>query len=299
MGDRVPLGLKVFLTALAIVDDIGAVLVIAVFYTDQVSVAALLVGLGLFSLAIAANVLQVRSAIAYFVIGIGVWAAFLESGVHATVAAILMAFAIPARTRIDGAAFVSEMEAHLSSLRSVGLPRDTGLNSGDQQSVLEGMDHTVEEASAPLQELERALHPLVVFVVLPVFALANAGVTLDANAFGALLEPVVLGVVLGLFVGKQLGIAAFSWLAVKLGIADLPRRVTWAQLYGVALLGGIGFTMSLFIASLAFDTPALLDQAKLGILSASLISGVVGILVLRVVTKAPAAQAEEVASAAE
>lgn len=293
LGDRVPLGLKVFLTALAIVDDIGAVLVIAIFYTDQVSILALGLGLGLFSLAILANVLRIRAATLYFILGTGVWLAFLESGVHATVAAILMAFTIPARSRLDGEAFVASIGQHLEALKAVGLPRGGTVNTGLQQDVLERMDHSVEEASAPLQELQRALDPLVVFVVLPVFALANAGVSIGGDLQASVTAPVSLGVIAGLFFGKQIGVAFFAWLAVKLKIADLPRGVGWGALYGVAALSGIGFTMSLFIGSLAFDDPAHLEQAKVGILTASLFSALVGLGIVRLSTTRAAPRADQ------
>ncbi|MCZ7685693.1 MAG: Na+/H+ antiporter NhaA [Sandaracinaceae bacterium] len=212
---------------------------------------------------------------------------------HATVAAILMAFTIPARSRVDGEAFVKQVGEHLEALRVVGLPRGGTVNTGLQQDVLEAMDRSVEEASAPLQELQRALDPLVVFVVLPIFALANAGVSIGGDLESSVVAPVSLGVLAGLFFGKQIGVALFAWLAVRLKIADLPRGVGWGALYGVAILAGIGFTMSLFIASLAFDEPLRLEQAKVGILTASLFSGLVGLALLRFATRRPAPAAAQ------
>ncbi|MEC7524745.1 MAG: Na+/H+ antiporter NhaA [Myxococcota bacterium] len=281
LGDRVPLGLKVFLTALVIVDDIGAVLVIAVFYTDSLSIFGLVAGFLFLAVAVAANVLQVRNSLFYFFLGSLVWLAFLQSGVHATIAAILMAFTIPARTRIDGADFVRKAQALLDRLKAVGVPQDHSMNTHEQQLVLDKLATRVEQAGAPLQRLEHALNPLVTFIVLPIFALANAGVSLDASLGQALTASVTLGVIAGLVIGKPIGIGLFAWIAVKLGVADLPSNVRWPQLWGVGLLGGIGFTMSLFIAGLAFDDAATLERAKVGILAASLVAGVVGYLLVR------------------
>ncbi len=286
LGDRVPTSLKVFLTALAIVDDIGAVLVIAVFYTDTIAVSSLLLGLGLWGLSIVFNLLHVRSASAYFVLGTLVWLAFLQSGVHATIAALLMAFTIPAKTNIDGAQLLKTLSEAMERLRRVGVPRDRGMNTESQQDVLSEMNEVVDHASAPLLRLEHEVAPYVTFFVLPLFALANAGVTVvgsDVSLGQALADPLALGIIAGLFVGKQLGIASFSWIFVKLGVADLPSGVRFSQLYGVSMLGGIGFTMSLFIGGLAFEQREMLDVAKVGILAASLLSGVAGYLTLRVV----------------
>lgn len=281
LGARAPLGLKVMLTALAIVDDIGAVLVIAVFYTDQIATTSLAVGLVGVALSLGMARLGVRNGVAYFIVGLLVWLAFLQSGVHATIAALLMAFTIPTRTRINGPRLVQCLEQTLQNLREVGLPADTGLNSHEQQQVLDDMASIRNAASAPLLDLEHALAPVVTFLVLPIFALANAGVSLEGVGLDALAGGIALGIVVGLVVGKTVGIVSFTWLAVRLGLADLPRGVTWTHVVGVGLLGGVGFTMALFIAGLAFTTPADLDAAKLGILVASVIAGVVGLLVLR------------------
>ncbi len=283
LGDRVPVGLKVFLTALAIVDDIGAILVIAVFYTDHIVLTSLLAGGAAFIASIVANVSGVRNPIVYFILGSIVWLAFLSSGIHATLAAVLMAFTIPARTRIHGEAFASRMESLLSHLRGMGVPRSRRLLGTEHLHVLHRMERVLERATPPLQDLEHVLAPLVTFVVLPVFALANAGVTLGGGLPQALASPVGLGIVLGLFLGKQAGITAFSWLAVKLKLADLPSGVGWGQLHAVSILGGIGFTMSLFVSGLAFSASPLADVSKIAILVASLISGVAGWLLLRFV----------------
>lgn len=276
LGDRVPTGAKIFLTALAIVDDIGAVLVIALFYTEDINMLALGLGFGVLFLAMLMNYLDVRHSFAYLLVGIVVWVCFLKSGVHATIAAILMAFVIPATTRINGKDLVMRIEVITSKLKTIGLPEDTKMNSSEQEHAIHAMAETIEHAQAPLQRIEHDLHAPVTFFVLPVFALANAGVTLNAGMFDDIMSPVALGIILGLFFGKQIGITLFTWVAVKSGLADLPRGVSWRQIHGANILAGIGFTMSLFVASLAFADPAHMAQAKIGILVASLVSGVIG-----------------------
>ena len=285
LGDRVPLGLKVFLTALAIADDIGAVLVIAVFYTSDLSMISLFAGILFLTISVGMNLIGTRNPVSYFVVGTCAWLAFLESGIHATIAALLMAFTIPAKTRIDGGDFLMRMEILLERFKAVGVPEDTTMNTGPQQHTFEQMNEQIDHASAPLQRIEHALAGVVTFVVLPIFALANAGVTLHGDVSTVLGSPIVIGIVLGLFVGKALGITAAAWIAVKLRMADLPRGVSWLQVFGVAILGGIGFTMALFVASLAFkDDRALIETAKVGILTGSLVAGVVGFAVVRFAT---------------
>jgi NhaA family Na+:H+ antiporter len=280
-GSRIPIGLKVLLTALAIVDDIGAVLVIAVFYTDSIATWSLVAGVVGAGFSLAMNKTGVRSSVVYFVLGLLVWLAFLQSGVHATIAALLMAFTIPARTRIDGTGLVARLEAGLSEMRRIGPPTDKGLNTPEQQHVLDRLSTVRDMGSAPLQDLEHTMAGVVTFVVLPLFALANAGVSFTGVGFESLTSGVTLGVMLGLLLGKPLGIVGFSWLAVRLRLADLPAGVNWAQVVGVGLLGAIGFTMALFIGGLAFPDPAHLDSAKLGILATSVIAAVLGLVVLR------------------
>jgi NhaA family Na+:H+ antiporter len=282
LGDRVPVGLKVFLTALAIVDDIGAIVVIALFYTEHIAVPSLAIGGVFFLLSIGANLAGVRSAVVFFILGMVAWLGFLESGVHATLAAVLMAMTIPARTRIEGAPFVARMDQLLATLRETGLPQGRRLLTAQQQNLLHDMEATVEEASAPLQELEHALVPLVTFLVLPLFALANAGVSLGAGLLDAYQDRICLGIIAGLVLGKQLGIFGLSWIGVRVGLAELPLGVSWRDLYGVSVLGGVGFTMSLFIGGLAFGDPLQQNVAKVGILSASLLSGVLGLVILTV-----------------
>lgn len=232
LGKRVPHSLKIFLTALAIADDIGAVLVIALFYTSQISWVYLLLGLVILSTLYAFNKFEMKKTVPYLIVGSLIWFMFLRSGVHATVAGVLLAMVIPS---------------------SVGT------------------------------KLEHILHPWVSFGIMPIFALANAGVTL---AGGSNTHPIVYGIIAGLVLGKQIGISLFSWLAVHFKFALLPNEMIWKQLYGVSWLGGIGFTMSLFIANLAFGESIELELAKVGILVASLISGVIGAWILTSFLKA-------------
>jgi Na+:H+ antiporter, NhaA family len=282
LGDRVPAGLKVFLAALAIVDDIGAVLVIALFYTGGVDWGALALAGGLLLLAVAANAAGIRRPWAYAVLGVALWGAVAASGVHATVAGVLLAMAIPSRTRINEDQFLRRARRSIETFESGCGPGTTVLTNQVQQEALLRLETLCEQAQAPLLTTERKLHGLVAFGIMPLFALANAGVRLAVGETASLAHPVTLGILLGLVAGKPLGIMFFSWAAVRLGIAALPQRVTWRLVHGVAWLGGIGFTMSIFIAGLAFaDAPALLATAKIGILAATLVAGVSGWVLLR------------------
>jgi NhaA family Na+:H+ antiporter len=278
LGDRVPAGLKVLLAALAIVDDIGAVLVIALFYTERVSWGALGAAGVLLLLAAAANAAGVRRPWAYSLIGVGLWGAVLASGVHATIAGVLLAMTIPSRTRINEDVFLRRARRSVDAFEQGCGPGTNVLTNQVQQEALLTLETLCEQAQAPLQTVERKLHGLVAFGIMPLFALANAGVQLTGEGQSlALANPVTLGVVVGLVLGKPLGIMIFSWSAVRLGLAELPRGVTWRLVHGVAWLGGIGFTMSLFVAGLAFPgAPALLAAAKIGVLAASLAAGLCG-----------------------
>jgi len=286
LGDRIPLGLKVFLTALAIVDDIAAVLVIAVFYTTQVTWAALGAAAVILVVLIAANRLGARRPVVYAVLGLALWLAVFESGVHATVAGVLLALTIPANTRIDPRAFLDRSRATLVAFDRAGSDEETGasiLTNGERQEALAELEDVVEGAGAPLHRMEHVLHPWVAFAIMPLFALANAGVRIEGDLGAALGNRVTLGVMLGLVLGKQLGVTMAAWMAVRSGVTDLPEGVGWHHIYGAGWLAGIGFTMSLFVADLAFagDDGELLTAAKLGILVASLIAGVGGWLILR------------------
>ncbi len=283
LGSRVPFGLRVFLAALAIVDDLLAVIVIAVFYTADLSLGALAAaGVVVVALALA-NVLGVRRPIVYAALGVLLWVTVLASGVHATIAGVILALTIPARRRIDTPEFVGRARALLDRLdpapadaaAAEAEKADEAASHDDQAALLELEDAT-EKVQAPMLRMEHALHPWVSFGIVPLFALANAGVRLPADPIGALGQPVVLGVGVGLIVGKLIGISLATWLVVRLGVAALPAGVAWRHVVGVAGLGGIGFTMSLFIAELAYGDGPLLALAKVGILLASIVSAGVG-----------------------
>ena len=254
LGSRVPGAIKIFLTALAIIDDLGAVVIIALFYGHDLSPLMLGAAGAVLAVLIALNCFGVTRLAAYLPLGLALWLFVLQSGIHGTVAGVLFAITIPLQ-------------------RSPGRP-----------------DATV----SPLHRLEHALHPYVAFVVLPVFGFANAGVALTGIGLADLMKPVTLGCVLGLVIGKQIGVFGFMWLAVKLGLARRPAGTTWMQLYGMALLCGIGFTMSLFIGLLAFgEGNDLQDQTKIGVLLGSLVSAVAGWAVLRTCPKIPRTPAAE------
>ena len=276
LGTRAPVALKIFLTALAIIDDLGAVLVIAIFYTSKINLVALAIGFGLLAFLALGNRLGIQKTSFYVIVGIFLWLAFLKSGVHATIAGVLLALTVPARRRLDEVSFREKAMGFLDSM-IVGEEDDR-----ENQEAVHALDVLSKGAETPLARMEHALHGWVAFFIMPVFALANAGVDLrQVSIIEALTHPVALGIIAGLFIGKQVGVAIFAWLSLKLNIAEMPKGVTWRQLYGVAVLTGVGFTMSLFIAGLSFGDPEVLDRAKTGILFASLIAGLVGYFLIK------------------
>ncbi|MFN3529374.1 MAG: Na+/H+ antiporter NhaA [Bacteroidia bacterium] len=281
LGNRVPISLKVFITALAIIDDLGAVSVIAFFYTSDISLANL--GLGaLFLLAmISGNLLGVRNTLFYTLIGIGgLWLAFLLSGVHATIAAVLAAFTIPARGTVPRKDYVARLQTLVRRLaHTQGKP--SPFVTHEQEALLLKIERNTEHTFPPLQKLEHSMHPLVAFIVVPVFALANAGVDLFDTSLDSLFGSVSIGIMAGLVIGKVVGIVGFTWVFEKLGVLRMPVEINYPVLFGAAFLAAIGFTMSLFITNLAFTDEALIYQAKLGILLASLLAGLVGYWLLR------------------
>ncbi|MCH7517512.1 MAG: Na+/H+ antiporter NhaA [Candidatus Dadabacteria bacterium] len=238
LGSRVPLSLKLFLLTLAIIDDLGAIVIIAIFYSGDLSVTSLIFAAVTIAILFAMNLLGVKRIAAYVVVGLILWICVLKSGVHATLAGVILAFAIPLRTK--------------------------------------------EDEPCPLREMEHSLHPWIAFGIMPIFAFANAGVSLEGMSFGSLFEPIPIGIALGLFLGKQAGVFGFSLAAVKLGLAKLPSDINWRMIYGTSVLCGIGFTMSLFISTLAFDSSITDDaaSARIGILVGSFISAIAGYLIL-------------------
>jgi Na+:H+ antiporter, NhaA family len=275
VGRGLPTALKSFLLALAIVDDIGAILVIAIFYSGSISHGPLLTAAGLLALILVLQRLHVRWTAVYVLVGVSVWLATLQSGIHATIAGVALGLATPA-VAFQRPKAVS-LEAHRIADDTVDDPVPPDADA-HQWLHLAGL---TREAVSPLARLEHLLHPWTSYVVIPVFALANAGVSISRSSLGnALTSGITLGVVAGLVVGKTVGVTMFTWLATRTGITRLPEGVGWGQLVGVAALAGIGFTVSLFITSLAFQTQAIQDAAKVGILIASLLAGLLGALLL-------------------
>ncbi len=288
LGDRVPSGLKVFLVALAIADDIGAIVVIAVFYSTGIAWAWLGVVAVLFALLVLLNRRGIDTTVPYLAVGGLLWFAMFMSGIHSTIAGVLIAFTIPAVAKVDPLKFVSDTRGHLEHIEAADVPGRHVLIDNEQQLCALEIRREARHTVAPLQRLEFALHPYTTFVVLPLFALSNAGVRfVDGDFAAAISTPIALGVLLGLVVGKPIGIALMSFVAVKLRVADLPEGVGWRQLIGAGMLGGIGFTMSLFVASLAFRGTTEINEAKMAILLASVIAGIAGFLVLRFSSPAP------------
>lgn len=281
LGKKVPLALKIFILALAIVDDLGAVLVIAIFYTSNISLTSLMIAGGLIILLIMINRMGIRNLILYTLVGIVLWLAFIKSGVHATVAGVLLAFTIPASSRINTKKFSDETNSLIIDFNNAGEHGDNVLTNADRLSIVDQIENNCEKILTPLQRFEHGLHPYVSFFIIPVFALANAGVSIGSKLTSALSNPISIGIVLGLFLGKQIGIFSFSYLAVKLKLASEPEGVSWKKIYAASVVAGIGFTMSLFIANLAFNSPELLNISKVGILTGSLLSGIVGFIILR------------------
>ena len=274
LGNRVPLSLKIFVTALAIADDIIAVLVIAIFYTAQIHYFSLVAGLALVALSFGANLLGVRKPAVYAVIGLCVWFAVLRSGVHATVAGVLLAFTIPARSYLDRDHFLNRCRRLLDRFEAA--PPD----SHEAHSAIHTLELQCELVESPLHRIEHLLQPWVSFLIMPLFALANAGVRIWGNGLAAVRHPVSLGVALGLFLGKPVGIWLFARLSALVRLATPPAEVSWARVFGASWLCGIGFTMSLFIATLAFGEGALLAMSKIGTLAGSLGAGLCGSIFL-------------------
>lgn len=297
LGKRVPLSLKVFLTAIAIVDDMGAVLVIALFYTADLSIESLVLAGFFLLILMTANQMGIRSTWFYAIMGIGgLWMAIMLSGVHATIAAVLVAFTIPNSKKINTPVFLRKVrwlshEVRTKYIRSKKEEEEE--TEEDVISSIEKFTHLAQDATPPLQRLEHALYPFVSFVVLPLFAFANAGVTIETGSINVVFNPVTIGVILGLIVGKFIGIVLFTRLMVYFKISVLPTEVHWKHIYGIGFLGAIGFTMSLFITELAFDNELFMAQAKIGILLASIIAGTIGFFYLKNITRKPPKSAME------
>ena len=276
LGSRAPLSLKVFFTALAIADDLGAVLVIALFYTSDVAWLWLLIAAVTFAALIGLNRARVYEPWPYAVLGVVLWFAFLESGIHPTIAGVLLATTIPTRNPPNTGSLLAQCVSVLDEFEDPASRRAT--HSDRYQAAAQTLEVVADRMQSPAQRLEHSLLPWSTYLILPIFALANAGVQLrfDMSLFG----PISIGIMLGLVIGKPLGITLLSWLAIRVGLAELPRNVGWRELFSASWLAGIGFTMSLFIANAAFSDPELLDQAKIGIIFASLVAGIIGFILM-------------------
>ncbi len=286
LGNRVPTALVTFLVALAIVDDLGAVLVIAIFYTEQINMLPLgLAGVS-FLILVLFNRFGIHMVLPYFIVGLFMWFFMLESGVHATIAGVIAALAIPSKPKQAPVEFTNNTRNLLDEYDSYPVATDHMMHER-QKAILLNIKDKIDSIGTPAARLEHSLHLPVALIIIPLFALANAGITIDFNSISTtIVEPISLGIIVGLILGKVLGIFGVSWLAIKLKIATLPQGSTMSQIFGVAFLGGIGFTMSIFVADLAFlNTPELIFQAKIGILAASLFAGLFGYFWLRYIAK--------------
>lgn len=282
LGRRIPLSLKVFLSAFAIADDIGAVAVIAVFFTDEISWVNFGIAFGLLGVLLVANRLDVRNPLPYIAVGVLVWYYFLLSGVHTTVAGVLLASVVPIRVRLDADSFYNRARYLLDEFKRHDEDSNDMLPATvEQRAAVQALETECQHVESPLQRMEHAFLPWVAFLIMPIFGLANAGVSLDSGLGSASTSSVTVGVFVGLVVGKSIGVTLLAWLAVRTGVAVMPQGVNWRQMFGVALLGGIGFTVALFITSLAFADDALIADAKIGILAGSIVAGAGGWIVLR------------------
>ena len=287
LGKRVPLSMRIFLTALAVVDDIGGIIIIALFYSGEIAFEPLLISLALLALLYVGGRMRVNNIAFYYIIGFFVWMLFLESGIHPTIAGVLVAFTVPARPVVKLDDFTCEMTGYLDMLdyTEVRHSRKAAVLSSTQIQVLNNIHSLADKTISPLQSIANKLHPLVNYLILPLFAFVNAGVTFGDIGIGSLLG-IPLAVFFGLFAGKSLGIFLFTYIFVRLRLATMPEGVSKRNLFGVSMLGGIGFTVALFIANLSFagmpDVGVeLLNQAKLGVFAGSFISGLCGYLILK------------------
>jgi len=285
LGNRVPLSLKVFLTALAIVDDLGAILVIAIFYTSTVQWGVLFMIACVVGFLIMLNRMKVYSMKYYLIPSILLWVLFLDSGIHATIAGVIIAMTIPTRPRFSKSYFMHKTHNLFKHIYYYDEPGVELLANEPQHTALEDMRRITRNAISPSQRLEYALHSTVTFFIMPLFALANAGVVIDFARFGEIFNQQTLGIIAGLVIGKPLGIFALCWIGIKVGLCVPPKMVTWAQFLAVACVGGIGFTMSIFINNLAFTDPEMIGNGKIAILMASVLAGVLSYYMVKMASQ--------------
>jgi len=281
LGDRIPLSLKVFLTATAIVDDIGAILVIAIFYTEQLAITPLIIAGIVLTILVAANLQGVKRPIVYTILGIVLWLATLQSGLHATISGVLLAITIPARSKLDPQKFITDSLTLLERFQDSAPDSDEIFLNKVCTNAIANLEENIAQVEPLIQKWERDLHKIAAYFIIPVFSLVNSGVDLFAAGLSTLTSPISLGIILGLVLGKPVGITLLAWLVVRLKIASLPQGITWRHIIGASFLAGIGFTMSIFITGLAFESASNIATAKIAIISASIISGVLGLMILR------------------
>lgn len=286
LGKRVPYGLKIFLTAFAIVDDLGAILVIALFYSSSIHWLLILIALVIFAILLALAYWGLYSKYLFFIAAIIIWMLFLKSGIHATLAGVLMAFSIPIRKKIKIAHFQENMQEALDSFKTVSeKDQPQFILTEGQIGAVSTIGELAEKVQSPLQELENKLHGWVAFLIMPIFAFANAGVLINAASFSNIGLSLIIAA--SLVFGNTIGIGLFSWIAIKLKLSSLPQHTSFAQLASVAVIGGVGFTMSLFITNLAFEDQAMIDTSKIGILLGSLVAGLAGYYLLKFTSHEP------------
>lgn len=287
LGLRVPIALKVFLTTLAVVDDIGGIIVIAIFYSSHIDLTMLLFAALLLGVLLMGSKFKIQSKMFYLLIGVGVWYLFLNSGIHSTIAGVLVAFCVPATPMFEPRKYISRIRKAISNFHTeddAELDKRTILTK-NQMDWLKQIESASDKVISPLQDLEDTLHPAVNYLIIPLFAFANAGILFSSLDTSMIFEGVSLAIICGLVIGKMSGIFLFSWVAIKSGIVSMPQNSNWKMLASVAMLGGIGFTVSLFIANLSFGNDLgnqeLLNQAKLGIIIGSVVSGLIGYFMLK------------------
>ncbi len=282
LGKRIPLSLKVFLAALAIADDLGAIFVIAVFYTEQIVVIGLVIAFGFWLILLIMSRLGIYSPFIYFMLSVGVWFGFATSGIHATIGGVLVALVVPAHSLIDPNRLLDLIYDKLPHLEEGDSHGRSLLSEHEKAQAVIAIEEAIHDVEPPLVQLEHMLQPWVTFIVMPIFAISNAGVTISGNIIETITHPVSLGVIFGLLIGKQVGITLFAYLMVKSKLCALPEGVTWRHVHGASMLAGIGFTVSLFVTELAYVTDHhTADIAKVGILLASFIAGIVGFYLLK------------------
>ncbi len=279
LGKRVPLALKIFITSLAVVDDLGAVLLIAIFYTSSLDLAALGFAAIVLATLFLLNRLGVKKLMPYLLLGLFLWIFVEASGIHATIAGVLLALTIPVRSRINAQQFLDICRCQLSDIKGEELERKNILLTPEQQDSLEDIEDAYGAVQNPLVRLEHQLHPFSAFVVMPLFALANAGIQISGINL-SLIEPVGLGITLGLVMGKPLGIIGATYICHRLGLVHKPDSLSWKHIIGAGILGGVGFTMSIFITQLAFEDAGMIALSKLFIVICSVVMGIVGVLYL-------------------